>query len=97
MASDKSDSFGSIISLALTTSSGKSISSQGKPVISSNEYIDRGEDETPYEEIIRDLLLAKPEQYSFEDVSGLPWLEIDFPDDVVKARDIILPKLTNLP
>jgi choline kinase len=65
--------------------------------IKANEYINRGEDEAPYEEIIRDLLLAKPEQYSFEDVSGLPWLEIDFPDDVVRAKDIILPKLTDLP
>jgi len=65
--------------------------------LKANEYIHRGEDETPYEEIIRDLLLAKPEQYSFEDISGLPWMEIDFPDDVVKAKDIILPKLTDLP
>ena len=65
--------------------------------LKANEYINRGEDETPYEEIIRDLLLAKPEQYSFEDISGLPWLEIDFPEDVVKAKDIILPKLTDLP
>ncbi len=61
------------------------------------EYINRDEDETAYEEIIRDLLLANPEQYSFEDISGLPWLEIDFPEDVVKAKDIILPKLTDLP
>ena len=53
--------------------------------------------ETPYEEIIRDLLLAKPEQFSFEDITGLPWLEIDFPEDVVKAKDIILAKLTDLP
>lgn len=64
--------------------------------LKADEYTNRGEDETPYEEIIRDLLLASPEQYSFEDVTGLPWLEIDFPDDVVKARDIILPKLTDL-
>jgi len=65
--------------------------------LKAGEYINRGEDETPYEEVIRDLLLANPEQYSFEDISGLPWLEIDFPEDVIKARDIILPKLTELP
>jgi len=76
----------------------KFTSATGKQLcIKANEYISRGEDEAPYEEVIRDLLLAKPEQYSFEDVSGLPWLEIDFPDDVVKAKDIILPKLTDLP
>lgn len=65
--------------------------------LKASEYINRGEDDTPYEEIIRDLLLAEPEQYSFEDITGLPWLEIDFPEDVVKAIDIILPKLTDLP
>ncbi len=65
--------------------------------LKANEYIDRGEDDVPYEEIIRDLLLANPEQFSFEDMTGLPWLEIDFPEDVVKAKDIILPKLTDLP
>ena len=65
--------------------------------LKAGEYINRGEDETPYEEVIRDLLLANPEQYSFEDISGLPWLEIDFPEDVIKAKDIILPKLADLP
>ena len=62
-----------------------------------NEYINNGEDDAPYEEIIRDLLLAKPEQFSFEDITGLPWLEIDFPEDVEKAKNVILPKLTALP
>ena len=60
------------------------------------EYINRGEDEVPYEEVIRDVLLAEPEKYSFEDITGLPWLEIDFPEDVVKAKDEILPNLTDL-
>ena len=75
----------------------KFTSATGKQLgIKANDYINRGEDEAPYEEIIRDLLLATPEQYSFEDITGLPWLEIDFPDDVVKAKDIILPKLSDL-
>ncbi len=62
-----------------------------------NEYIKKGQDELPYEEVIRDLLLATPEQFSFEDITGLPWLEIDFPEDITKARDVILPELTDLP
>lgn len=64
--------------------------------LKASEYISRGEDEAPYEEVIRDLLLAEPDQYSFEDVTGLPWLEIDFPEDIIKARESILPKLTNM-
>lgn len=65
--------------------------------LKASEYISRGEDDAPYEEVIRDLLLEEPDQYSFEDVTGLPWLEIDFPEDVIKARESILPKLTAMP
>ncbi len=48
-----------------------------------------------YEEAIRDLILEDPSRFSAEDVGDLPWTEIDFPEDVVKARDIILPQLVN--
>jgi choline kinase len=46
-----------------------------------------------YEEAIRDLLLVEPERFRAEDISDLPWTEIDFPEDVVRARDEILPQL----
>lgn len=46
-----------------------------------------------YEEAIRDLLLAEPHRFGAVDVSDLPWTEIDFPEDVEKARDIVLPGL----
>ncbi len=65
--------------------------------LKAREYISRGEDETPYEEVIRDLLLAEPDRYSFEDITGLPWLEIDFPEDINRARKSVLPKLANMP
>ena len=31
-------------------------------------------------------------RFGFEDISGLPWTEIDFPDDVAKASRL-LPRL----
>jgi choline kinase len=46
-----------------------------------------------YEEAIRDLILADPGLFTARDVGDLPWTEIDFPEDVVRARDIILPQL----
>jgi choline kinase len=46
-----------------------------------------------YEEAIRDLLLAEPERFGAEDVTDLPWTEIDFMQDVVRAREVILPQL----
>ena len=32
----------------------------------------------------------------FVPVGDLPWTEIDFPEDVVKARDVILPMIRSL-
>ncbi|MFT8243583.1 NTP transferase domain-containing protein [Roseomonas sp. BN140053] len=46
-----------------------------------------------YEEAIRDLLLAEPERFAAADVSDLPWTEIDFEADVLRARRDILPAL----
>jgi choline kinase len=46
-----------------------------------------------YEEAIRDLMLAEPERFGAEDVTDLPWTEIDFVQDVVRARNFILPQL----
>jgi choline kinase len=56
-------------------------------------YIDAGRTDVEYEEAIRDLLLAQPLRFAYVDVTDLPWTEIDFPEDVEKARNVILPKL----
>jgi choline kinase len=46
-----------------------------------------------YEEPLRDMIQASaPNRFGFEDISHLPWTEIDFPEDVVKAR-ALLPEL----
>ena len=58
-----------------------------------DRYVGAGAVFEPYEEAIRDVLLANPQEFGYEDVTGLPWIEIDFPDDVRKARDEILPRL----
>jgi choline kinase len=49
-----------------------------------------------YEEAIRDLMLADPTRFGAEDITDLAWTEIDFEEDVVKARDIVLPQLEAL-
>ncbi|MEE8444330.1 MAG: phosphocholine cytidylyltransferase family protein [Alphaproteobacteria bacterium] len=46
-----------------------------------------------YEHAIRELLLRDPGAFGFEDVTGLPWIEIDFREDLRRARDDILPYL----
>jgi choline kinase len=57
------------------------------------EYLEQGWEERPHEEAIRDILLETPEVFTWEDVTGLPWLEIDFPQDLDRAKDKILPQL----
>jgi len=55
------------------------------------EYLESGKDQTPYEECIRDLLLDGPERFGYEDVTDLKWIEIDFPEDIERADNEILP------
>jgi choline kinase len=38
-------------------------------------------------------LLALPRAFAYEDVSGLPWIEVDFPEDVERAIKEILPEI----
>jgi len=49
--------------------------------------------DAPHEEALRNVLLNQPESFGFEDVSGLPWIEIDFPEDVVRAAEEVLPAI----
>ena len=57
------------------------------------DYLSREENDTPYEEAIRDCLLAEPELFGYEDITGLAWIEIDFPEDIIRAREEILPNI----
>ncbi|MDB5976710.1 MAG: phosphocholine cytidylyltransferase family protein [Nevskia sp.] len=59
-------------------------------------YIDSGRADQPHEEAVRDLLLERPQDFDTADVTGVPWLEIDFPADLVRARDEVLPQLQAL-
>ena len=43
---------------------------------------------------IRDLILAQRDRFGFEDSAGLPWIEIDFPEDLERARQEIHPQLS---
>lgn len=66
----------------------------GKLARQTQHYLDTGRLDEPYEEAIRDLLLSSSDSFGYEDVTGLPWIEIDFPEDVDRAIHDILPRLT---
>jgi choline kinase len=57
------------------------------------QYVADGRRAMEYEEPIRDMMLASAaDRFGFEDISGLPWTEIDFQEDVAKAA-ALLPEL----
>ncbi len=58
-------------------------------------YVARDLLDAPYEEALRDLIMTGDVPLGVEDISGLPWLEIDFPEDIERARHEILPRLQN--
>jgi choline kinase len=59
-------------------------------------YVDSGRANLPHEEAIRDLLLERRFRFDAADVTGAPWIEIDFPNDVTRASAEILPQLQPL-
>jgi len=44
-----------------------------------------------YDDVLRAMVLAG--HFGYEDVTGMPWTEIDFPDDLARARDEVLPQI----
>ena len=47
----------------------------------------------PHEEAVRDLLRERTQSFEVCDVTGLPWIEIDFPADVARATAEVLPQI----
>jgi choline kinase len=57
------------------------------------DYIGSGRTNMPHEEAVRDLLLEGSHAVEIADVTGMPWIEIDFPADVCEAAQKVLPQL----
>jgi choline kinase len=47
----------------------------------------------PHEEVLRDLLRERCHVFEVADVTGAPWIEIDFPGDVTRADSEVVPQL----
>lgn len=46
-----------------------------------------------YDDVLR--VLVQNGRFGAEDVTGIPWTEIDFPEDIAYAQEVILPALQN--
>lgn len=56
-------------------------------------FVTAGRRNDPYEEAIRDLVLVQSAAFDVVDVTGIPWVEIDFPEDITRANEQILPRI----
>jgi choline kinase len=59
-------------------------------------YVERDCAHMPHEEAVRDLLREGSQIFEVADVTGAPWIEIDFPVDVLRAAHEVLPQLQPL-
>lgn len=65
-----------------------------KIIIQTELYLRQGRRHEPYEETIRDVLLTSPPgTFAFEDITGMPWIEIDFAADIERANSEVLPRI----
>ncbi len=66
----------------------------GKVILQTELYLHLGRRNEAYEETIRDVLLTSPRgTFAFEDITGMPWTEIDFAADVERATNEVLPRI----
>lgn len=56
-------------------------------------FIATGRAQEPHENALQELLRSGEHDFGFEDISGEPWIEIDFPADILRATDEILPAI----
>jgi choline kinase len=59
-------------------------------------YVDSERSHMPHEEAVRDLIIEHSQTLEVADVTGSPWIEIDFAVDVVRAAKEVLPQLEPL-
>jgi choline kinase len=56
-------------------------------------YTESGRAHMPHEEAVRDLIRERRQRLEVADVTGTPWIEIDFPVDVTRATQEVLTQL----
>ncbi len=74
------------------------VSAETGPLLAAalENYIEGGQLTATYEEAIRDVIVGeRTSVFEIVDISDLNWIEIDFPEDLERAREVILPKLLN--
>ena len=65
-----------------------------KVAAAAKAHVDANNLTATYETAMREVLVSEPVgTFGFEDITGIPWTEIDFPEDVTRAEEVILPRI----
>jgi len=68
----------------------------GKIADAANETIASGKIEGAYERAMRQVLVSEPAgTFGVEDITGTPWIEIDYPEDLEKAKGKVFPRISS--
>jgi choline kinase len=60
-------------------------------------YMDTGRDALTYECAMRDVVTSEPHgTFGYEDISGVPWIEIDWPHDLRYANESVQPRIAEM-
>lgn len=63
-----------------------------KVAAAADAMVEAGKVDKTYEEAMRAVLKAEPAgTFAYEDITGIPWIEIDFPSDLLRAEKIVYP------
>ncbi len=62
----------------------------GRLAVAAEGYLARGARDAFYEDALRDLLLEDPAPFGHEDVTDIPWIEIDFQEDIRRAEQEVM-------
>ncbi len=66
----------------------------GKIAAAAAAFMNEARLDAPYEDAIRRVMVEEaPGAFTYADITGIPWIEIDFPGDLERAEKEILPKL----
>ena len=63
-----------------------------KVAMAADVYVQAENVNVTYEEAMRDVLVSEPAgTFGIEDITGIPWIEIDYPSDLLRAEKIVYP------
>lgn len=76
--------------IKLSPSTGRSLLATMRALLGAGAF------DAPMEDAIRELIREAPGVLGWEEVTGLPWIEIDFVEDLERARRDVLPRLEGI-